>query len=53
LRQLAPVVPELKVSALGADAVVDGCLAAGVEIAWQIVTAAMATAGVAEDSMAV
>ena len=41
LRQLAPVVPDLKVSALGADAVVDGCLAAGIERAWQIVTAAV------------
>ena len=29
LRRLAPVLPELRVSALGADAVVDGCLAAG------------------------
>jgi predicted NBD/HSP70 family sugar kinase len=38
LRRIAPVVPELCVSALGADAVVDGCLAAGVERAWQLVT---------------
>ena len=53
LRQLAPVVPELKVSALGADAVVDGCLAAGVERAWQIVTAALPTAAAADDSVAV
>ena len=41
LGQLAPVVPEIKVSALGADAVVDGCLAAGLQRAWQIVTAAV------------
>jgi predicted NBD/HSP70 family sugar kinase len=38
LRQIAPVLPDLRVSALGADAVVDGCLAAGGERAWQIVT---------------
>jgi predicted NBD/HSP70 family sugar kinase len=44
LRRLAPVMPDLKVSALGADAVVDGCLAAGVERAWEIVTAAMPSA---------
>ncbi len=41
LRQLAPVLPELRVSALGTAAVVDGCLAAGVDRAWQIVTAAL------------
>jgi hypothetical protein len=33
------VVPELKASALGVDAVVDGCLAAGLEQAWQSLTA--------------
>jgi hypothetical protein len=32
---LAPVVPEIRVSALGDDAVVVGCLAAGLERAWQ------------------
>ena len=37
VRRISPVLPELRVSALGADAVVDGCLAAGVERAWQIV----------------
>jgi predicted NBD/HSP70 family sugar kinase len=37
LRRIAPVLPDLRVSALGADAVVDGCLAAGLERAWQIV----------------
>jgi len=37
LRRMAPVLPDLRVSALGADAVVDGCLAAGLERAWQIV----------------
>ena len=33
LRQIAPVMPEVRVSALGTDAVVDGCLAAGAELA--------------------
>jgi predicted NBD/HSP70 family sugar kinase len=37
VRRISPVLPELRVSALGADAVVDGCLAAGVERAWEIV----------------
>jgi predicted NBD/HSP70 family sugar kinase len=39
LRDLCPVMPELKVSALGVDAVVDGCVAAGIEQAWQTLTA--------------
>jgi predicted NBD/HSP70 family sugar kinase len=39
LRHLSPVMPALKVSALGVDAVVDGCVAAGIEQAWQEVTA--------------
>jgi predicted NBD/HSP70 family sugar kinase len=39
VRKLAPVLPELRVSALGANAVVDGCLAAGAENAWKLVTA--------------
>jgi predicted NBD/HSP70 family sugar kinase len=34
LRSLAPVLPEVRVSALGTDAVVDGCLASGAELAW-------------------
>jgi predicted NBD/HSP70 family sugar kinase len=39
LDQMAPVRPEVLVSALGTDAVVDGCLAAGTELAWgQVVT---------------
>jgi predicted NBD/HSP70 family sugar kinase len=41
VRHLAPVLPELRVSALGTAAVVDGCLAAGLDRAWQIVTAAL------------
>jgi predicted NBD/HSP70 family sugar kinase len=39
LPHYAPVQPELRVSALGDDAVTDGCLAAGLEAAWQSVTA--------------
>lgn len=39
LRRLAPVLPDLRVSALGADAVVDGCLAAGLERIWETITA--------------
>jgi predicted NBD/HSP70 family sugar kinase len=34
LERLAPFVPELRVSALGEDAVVQGCLAAGTDLAW-------------------
>ena len=41
LDQLSPVRPEIKVSALGTDAVVDGCLAAGAELAWTQVMAAL------------
>ena len=41
LDKVAPVLPELRVSALGPDAVVDGCLVGGLDRAWQLVTAAM------------
>ena len=41
LKRIAPVLPEVKVSALGDHAVVDGCLAAGIDRAWRIVTAAL------------
>ncbi len=44
LPDYAPVLPTLRVSALGADAVVDGCLAAGLEQAWVLTTAATAGA---------
>jgi predicted NBD/HSP70 family sugar kinase len=44
VRRLAPVQPELRASALGTDAVVDGCLAAGLDRAWQIVTATLSPA---------
>jgi len=36
--ELAPVLPELRVSALGDDAVVDGCLAAGANRLWDRLT---------------
>jgi predicted NBD/HSP70 family sugar kinase len=39
LGRLAPVMPDVRVSALGTDAVVDGCLASGAELAWQRLTA--------------
>jgi predicted NBD/HSP70 family sugar kinase len=42
LRGLVPVTPEIRVSALGNDAVVDGCLAAGTELAWRRLLAAFA-----------
>ena len=45
LRVLAPVLPEVRVSALGTDAVVDGCLAAGAELAWQRLIRLTASAG--------
>jgi predicted NBD/HSP70 family sugar kinase len=35
LRGLAPVAPDIRVSACGTDAVVDGCLAAGLDLTWQ------------------
>ena len=39
---LAPVMPALRVSALGDDAVVDGCLAAGANRLWERLTAGLA-----------
>src|SRR5215472_1010565 len=38
LRSIAPVMPDVRVSALATDAVVDGCLAAGAELAWTQLT---------------
>jgi predicted NBD/HSP70 family sugar kinase len=46
LHGIAPVVPEVRVSALGADAVVDGCLAAGSDRAWELATAALPGEGI-------
>jgi predicted NBD/HSP70 family sugar kinase len=39
LGKLSPVLPEVRVSALGTEAVVDGCLASGAGLAWQRLTA--------------
>jgi hypothetical protein len=44
LERIAPVMPAIRVSALGTDAVVDGCLAAGTELAWGQVMTALPTA---------
>jgi len=44
LRRFAPVIPELRVSALGTGAVVDGCLASGADLAWRRLTAQLAQA---------
>jgi predicted NBD/HSP70 family sugar kinase len=41
LRPLAPVLPEVKASVLGTDTVVAGCVAAGLDRAWHLVTAAI------------
>lgn len=41
LHTLAPVTPDVKVSVLGVDAVVGGCLALGVDRAWELVTATL------------
>jgi predicted NBD/HSP70 family sugar kinase len=38
LSALAPVLPEVRVSALGTDVVVDGCLAEGTSLAWDQLT---------------
>jgi predicted NBD/HSP70 family sugar kinase len=35
LEELSPIVPEVRPSALGPDAVVDGCLAVGGEQLWE------------------
>jgi len=44
LEWIAPVMPAIRVSALGTDAVVDGCLAAGTELAWARVMTVLPTA---------
>lgn len=38
LQPMAPVLPDVRVSALGTEAVVDGCLAAAAELAWAQLT---------------
>jgi len=40
LSGMTPVLPEVKVSALGTDVVVDGCLAEGASLAWNQLTSA-------------
>jgi predicted NBD/HSP70 family sugar kinase len=42
LAEIAPVLPEVRVSALGTSAVVDGCLASGADLAWGRLTAQIA-----------
>ncbi len=44
LRPMAPVMPDVRVSALGTEAVADGCLAAAAELAWARLTAALPAA---------
>ena len=41
LTAMAPVLPEVRVSALGTDVVVDGCLAEGASLAWNQLIAAL------------
>jgi predicted NBD/HSP70 family sugar kinase len=51
LEQIAPVMPDVRVSALGSEAVVHGCLAAGTELAWNRLTSAIpVTPGPDDDS---
>ncbi|MGH3471127.1 MAG: ROK family protein [Nocardioidaceae bacterium] len=38
LKEMAPVMPDMRVSALGDDAVLDGCLSAGLEQVWRQLT---------------
>jgi predicted NBD/HSP70 family sugar kinase len=45
LRVQSPVLPEVRVSALGTDAVVDGCLASGADLAWARLVRLTAHAG--------
>jgi predicted NBD/HSP70 family sugar kinase len=44
LGPMAPVLPDVRVSALATDAVVDGCLASGAELAWQRLTSLLPSA---------
>jgi hypothetical protein len=38
VRTMAPVLPDIRVSALGEDAVVNGAMAQGLDAAWRRVT---------------
>ncbi|HWF81874.1 MAG TPA: ROK family protein [Streptosporangiaceae bacterium] len=42
LAGISPVLPEIRVSALGTSAVVDGCLASGADLAWSRLTSQLA-----------
>ncbi len=42
LGRISPVLPEIRVSALGTSAVVDGCLASGADLAWGRLTVQLA-----------
>ncbi len=44
LAKISPVLPEIRVSALGTSAIVDGCLAGGADLAWARLTAQLAQA---------
>ncbi|HEY2521692.1 MAG TPA: ROK family protein [Streptosporangiaceae bacterium] len=44
LQPMAPVLPDVRVSALGTEAVVDGCLAAAAELAWGRLTVGLPAA---------
>jgi predicted NBD/HSP70 family sugar kinase len=48
LERIAPVMPAIRVSALGTDAVVDGCLAAGTDLAWGRVLTTLPTASLGD-----
>jgi predicted NBD/HSP70 family sugar kinase len=53
LERLAPAMPEVRVSALGTEAVVDGCLASGAGLAWQRLTALISPPSAADAISAV
>jgi predicted NBD/HSP70 family sugar kinase len=52
LSPMAPALPDVRVSALGTEAVVDGCLAAAAELAWARLTVDLPTAASASASAA-
>ena len=50
LGRIAPVMPQVRVSALGSEAVVRGALAAGTELAWTRLTATLPPAAVPDEA---
>jgi predicted NBD/HSP70 family sugar kinase len=52
LEPMAPVLPDVRVSALGTEAVVDGCLAAATELAWARLSADLPAAPAAGPGLA-